>query len=109
MQDARLAPGRKQGACPWPGASGTPARAHCHAMVSAPLLPLGWARATTVPGTVRNQGATGWEIPHAATGAHVCLLSMALLLPQEPPMEAALEAYQILKGKKGFQHMKPCS
>lgn len=57
-------------------------------------------------GAVRNRGAEGWEIPHAATGAHGCLLSMALLLPQEPAVEGSLSDF---KRKKGFQPMKPCS
>lgn len=54
------------------------------------------------PGAVRNWGAAGWEIPRVATGARFHLSSTAPLLPQEPPVEAALDAYQIVKGKKGF-------
>lgn len=77
-----------------------PARVHRHAAVPALLL---------LPGAVRNWGAAGWEIPRAVTSAHVCLLLTAPLSPQEPPMEAAPDAYCILKRKKGFQHLKSCS
>jgi len=76
-----------------------PARMHRRDAMAAPLR---LASGHASPGAVRNHGAVGWEIPHVATDTHFCLLSTALLSSQEPPVAAALDAYQNLKGKMGF-------